>query len=149
LSASWLHGNRALAEIRVELWAARIPGIGGFADHHWFVVHRNDMPERWEVWQTKGAGGEHWGHLHRNLKPAFDGVGNGPGRLLKNWVDQEAHALTERIHQAPSAYPWKERYILWPGPNSNTFVQWVLEDRCTLGWRGCGKHYARLWGTVR
>jgi hypothetical protein len=127
----------------VELWAARIPGLGRFADHHWFVVRRPTAVDRWEVWQSKNAGRESWGHLHRNLKEPTCGVGNGPGRMLMQWLGEDACALAERIESSPRDYPWCSRYWVWPGPNSNTFVQWVLEDTFTLSWRGFGGRYCR------
>lgn len=127
----------------VELWAASIPRLGPFADHHWFVVSTPWAIDRWEVWQTAGAGGESWGHLHRNLLPPAAGVGNGPGRMLTRWHGDEAGALAERIETAPRDYPWCSRYRAWPGPNSNTFVQWVLQNAYTLGRRGIGGRYWR------
>ena len=30
-----------------------------------------------------------------------------------------------------SGYPHRERYRMWPGPNSNTFASWVL---CLSAW---------------
>ena len=130
--------------LNVELWAARIPWVGPIADHHWFVIRRGSQStDRWEVWQSSGAGGESWGHLYRNLKPPTAGVGSGPGRLLTHWSGEDARLLAERIEAAPRAYPCCGRYRLWPGPNSNTFVQWVLESRYLLGRRGIGSQYCR------
>ena len=44
--------------IKVELLAARIPGLPGIvADHHWFLIHcdlkehKHHSCDRWEVWQ--------------------------------------------------------------------------------------------------
>mgnify|MGYP002641063624 FL=1 len=34
-------------------------------------------------------------------------------------------ALIEKIDRAARAYPYKDEYTLWPGPNSNTFTAWV------------------------
>lgn len=136
-------------KIQFELWAARIPGIGRMADHHWLVIHRDGVPERWEVWQSKQAGGESWGHLHRDLKHPFAGVGNGPGRCLHRWEFDLATELAERVLQSPTTYPWRNAYFIWPGPNSNTFVQWILKDVHRLGPRGCGKHFDRLFGWWR
>ena len=36
-----------------------------------------------------------------------------------------AAALIPRIEAAVASYPYDDRYTLWPGPNSNTFVAWV------------------------
>jgi hypothetical protein len=127
----------------VELWTARIPRAGRFAEHHWLQIDRGDDVDRWEVWQSPDQGGESWGHLHRNLLPRSVGVGNGPGRNLMRWSDELACRLVERIESSPLEYPWRDWYRAFPGPNSNTFVQWVLQDLHRLGWRGIGRGYAR------
>ena len=41
-------------------------------------------------------------------------------------------------------YPYCERYRYWPGPNSNTFVAWVLRQAGIdqrLGRRAIGRNY--------
>ena len=40
------------SQIEVFLWAAKIPFLGAIADHHWFVIDRQGIQSRWEVWQT-------------------------------------------------------------------------------------------------
>ena len=37
-----------------------------------------------------------------------------------------------------------DRYRYWPGPNSNSYVAWVLERagiEYALGWRGIGRRW--------
>lgn len=126
--------------MELQLRAARIPIIGRIAHHHWLVV-MTERPERWEIWQRQNAGGEAWGHLHRNLM-AFDaGVGNGPSWVVRRWHDHDAAALAARLALAPETYPWRHRYLPWPGPNSNTFVRWVVGDPDAMGWQALGKRY--------
>ena len=48
----------------VELRYAPLPWIGAFAWHYWFVVCDESGRHRWEVWQTKNAGGFCIGHVH-------------------------------------------------------------------------------------
>ncbi|MFU8816913.1 MAG: DUF3750 domain-containing protein [Pseudomonadales bacterium] len=127
----------------VELRAARIPFIGAIAHHHWFVVER-ERRDRWEVWQNAGAGGEcSWGHLHKNLLPADAGVGSGPSWVVKRWCGQAAGTLAARIERSPLTYPWCHKYHYWPGPNSNTYAQWVLDGALRLGRCGVGRGYCR------
>jgi hypothetical protein len=130
--------------MKVELRAARIPIVGTIAHHHWLVVWEGDAVLRWEVWQRRHAGGEAWGHLHCNLLPFDRGVGNGPSWRVCAWTGAPAAALAERLARAPRDYPWRHRYLPWPGPNSNTFVQWVLEDRHRLSWHGIGRRFRGL-----
>ena len=131
-----------ISPFSVELRAARIPVIGALAEHHWFVIVREGQGDRWEVWQHAHAGGESWGHLHRNLLPAVSGVGNGPSWVLREWEGDAAETVAARVERAIEDYPWRERYRYWPGPNSNTFVQWVLGEEFVLPCRAHGRRYA-------
>jgi len=130
------------SDTTVELWSARIPGFGRFAEHHWLVVWRGSSTARWEVWQTPDECATSWGHLHCNLLRPSSGVGNGPGRLIHHWDSDDALYLAARIESTPATYPWRHRYRVFPGPNSNTYVQWVLGPLYTLGWRGFGRRFA-------
>jgi hypothetical protein len=114
--------------------------------HCWFVVGG----ERWEVWQTKNAGGRgtnhvRIGHVYCNLKAPEDGVGGGPSRVLADWEGDAARRIAEVLNQI-GKYPYCERYRYWPGPNSNSFVAWVLREariEHRLPWRALGRGYLR------
>ncbi len=134
--------------MKVELRAAAIPGLPGiFADHYWLLVLRgaegNHFQEcdRWEVWQHSHRNDSSWGHLHKNLLPPCQGVGNGPSRLIHDWIGDEAKVFTEKIESSPSTYPFIQKYRYWPGPNSNTYVQWIVGDNIELNSRAIGKSF--------
>ena len=135
--------------VSVELWAARIPFVGLFALHHWFVIHTQGRHDRWEVWQRAAVSGVYIGHLHKNLMPYDRGVGAGPGWIVEAWTGEEALALALRIETSPWRYPWCHRYWLLPGPNSNSYAQWILADRRRLSWRSWGARFGRAWTTTR
>ncbi len=126
---------------RVELRYATLPGVVGLvAVHHWFVVWSADGCHRYEVWQTKNAGGSSVGHVHRDLKRPDAGVGGGPARVAVRWHGAQATAI-DAVLRDMSAYPHCQRYFAWPGPNSNTFAAWVLRGagiEPALGWRALG-----------
>jgi hypothetical protein len=130
--------------MRVELrYATLPPPLGAIAVHHWFVVRDRDRCERWEVWQARNAGGRSIGYVHCNLKPPDAGVGGGPARLARTWNGAHAAAIARVLENARD-YPYVERYVAWPGPNSNTFVAWVLREAridAKLGWMALGKRY--------
>ena len=131
-------------EIIVQLRAAKIPIIGFIALHYWYVVIRGDRQERWEIWQNPSLSKDSWGHLHKNLMPVDSGVGNGASWLEISWTGKLAYQLTKIIENTPKTYPYKHCYRYFPGPNSNTYVQWVLnqaDNNYRLGIRGIGKHY--------
>lgn len=48
--------------------------------------------------------------------------------LLKDLRGPAAAALIPEIEAAVSRYPHGDRYVLWPGPNSNSFVAWVARE---------------------
>ena len=114
--------------LKVQLRHASLPApIGLIASHYWFVVFDGPKAERWEVWQTQHAGGRAVGHVHCDLKPPDAGVGGGPMRIADEWTGEEAARIREVLVRA-QAYPFCQRYRYWPGPNSNTFVAWVLRE---------------------
>jgi hypothetical protein len=98
---------------------------------------------RWEVWQTKNAGGFCIGHVHRDLKDPDAGVGGGPSRLVTEWDGESAQRIAAVLRNSES-YPFCEHYRMWPGPNSNTFVAWVLREagvEHALDPRAIGRNY--------
>jgi hypothetical protein len=129
----------------VQLRYATLPfPLGWLAVHYWFVVFEpGGACHRWEVWQTKNAGGRSVGHLHCDLKGPDAGVGGGPARIAAQWQGKDALSITEVLEKAAS-YPYCHRYLPWPGPNSNTFAAWVLRQagvRHELPWRALGKAF--------
>jgi hypothetical protein len=133
----------------VQLKYAALPGpLGAIARHYWFVVldAQGGRCDRWEVWQSKDAGGVSVGHLHRNLMHPDSGVGGGPARVEAEWSGDEARALAAVLESAHCSYPHCARYRAWPGPNSNTFAAWILRRAGIdhhLPWRAIGRRYVR------
>ena len=113
--------------LTVELRAAKIPKIGWFAVHCWFAVLRGEEQTRWEIWQTRDVRPPSWGHLHKNLMAGYCGVGNGDSWVMESWQDIEAERLAEILETSPKLYPHNYFYRYAPGPNSNTYVQWILD----------------------
>jgi hypothetical protein len=132
--------------IKVDLRTAKIPWIGLIAVHYWFVITDRDITQRWEIWQSQNVGKTSWGHLHFNLMKSDRGVGNGDSWLEKQWQGMEAENLAQIIRETPSVYPYNYCYRYYPGPNSNTYVQWILNQAqidFSLSRRGLGKHYLK------
>jgi hypothetical protein len=134
----------------VQLRYATLPSLlRRVAVHPWFVVLEPATGEarRWEVWQVRDAGGTSWGHVHRDLMHPDRPVGGGPCVVAAEWRGDQARAVWEALCRAPE-YPLRERYRFWPGPNSNTFAAWVLEQagvELPLDPRSVGRHYLRPW----
>ncbi|ACK65692.1 conserved hypothetical protein [Rippkaea orientalis PCC 8801] len=131
-------------ETIVELRAAKIPFIGFIAFHYWYVVIREEQQDRWEIWQKPALSPESWGHLHKNLMSPVSGVGNGQSWLETSWTGQLGHELGKIIENSPMIYPYNDFYRYFPGPNSNTYVQWILNQaNCNyrLKIKAIGKDY--------
>lgn len=128
-----------------------------FARHPWFVVNRKGVLSRWEIfWRPAYPHLLRWGHLHKDFYPPLQGiekyflshehfwktislvgcVEGGEGSL--------AHEMAKYIEDSGETYPYCREYSL-KGPNSNTYVQWVLNrfPDCTirLPWNAIGKRY--------
>lgn len=117
----------------VYLASASLPApLSAVAVHTWFVVRAEGEAdlERWEVWQT--ADGSPWGHVQRDAQAPFSAVGGGPTRVLATWTGPDADAFTRCLRRASPTYAYRDRYVAWPGPNSNTYVAAML--------RACGLH---------
>lgn len=128
----------------VQLRAAKIPFIGAIAIHYWYVILQENQVTRWEIWQKPDLSPDSWGHLHKNLMPVNSGVGNGASWLETVWTGELAHQLAEILENSPETYPHKYLYRYFPGPNSNTYAQWILnqvKSDYRLSIKGIGKHF--------
>jgi hypothetical protein len=123
-SAQLLPAPRAKPEAMVHVYAARTGRWKGvFADHCWIVI------------KEKGAGSYTrydkvaWGRPVKvnGWAPDARWYGHTP-RLVGAMEGPAAEALIPRIRDAVARYPHSRSgdYSVWPGPNSNSFVAYVL-----------------------
>ena len=135
----------------VQLRYATLPHfLGAIAVHYWFAVFdaASRQWHRWEVWQAKDAGGKSIGHVHCDLRHPNCGVGGGAYRLVAEWDGSAARAICAVLAKAED-YPHWDRYRAWPGPNSNTFVAWVVREaglHYSFDPRAIGKDYMGPFG---
>jgi hypothetical protein len=124
---SLAHGGQAVARI----YAASFPLTEGIAVHPWFVVKPPDSScfERWEVGFRAD---EPYGFVHKDLFAPEQDVGIAGPRVLAELLGTEAESVVEFIRDESPNYPCKDVYVLFPGPNSNTYLQWVLAN---TGWQ--------------
>ena len=142
-STGTLPAPAAAPEAMVALYAARSGRWKGiFAVHHWIVLKRPGAAS-YERYDVVG-----WGAPVRRNNFAADGrwYGNEP-RLMRAVHGKAAEALIGRIEAAVAGYPWNRpgTYRVWPGPNSNSFVAYVLRNVPEFGAEmdptGIGKDY--------
>ncbi len=130
----------------VQVYAARTWGWkGAFAVHSWIVI-KPDGAASYDRYEVVGWGVSRGGSsVRRNLRPP-DGrwAGNEP-MLLAELRGPAAAAAIPRIEDAIARYPYPSSYVTWPGPNSNTFVAWVVREvpelRVTLPSTAIGKDF--------
>jgi hypothetical protein len=96
-----------------------------FAEHMSIVV-KPDGAAKWTRYDVVG-----WGAPVRKDAYAADArwYGNTP-RLIYKLEGDAAATLIPAIEASIAAYPFQKRgsYVIWPGPNSNTFVSWIVRN---------------------
>lgn len=158
----------------VQLQVRRFFFAGRFAVHPWFLAF--DASERtFECWELWTYGQEPEGEFWVSEQAAYSSDGREPepvrastfrygsiratrgittpswpveGVVLEEWRGEEARRLLE-ILRRPEDYPHRNRYHLWPGPNSNTYVAWALRRAklsCDLHPLMVGKDCVGWWG---
>lgn len=121
-------------EAIIQAYSARAFNWRGiFATHTWIATKAKDA-DHYTVYQVVG-----W-QLYRNL-PAVAIRQDIPDRywfnqrpnIILDLRGQKAEALISQIDQAAKSYPYPNRYDLWPGPNSNTFIAYIGRKVPMLG----------------
>lgn len=115
----------AAQEAIVQVYGARAWSWRGyFAVHTWIA--------------TKEKGADHY-QVHQVIGWRNHVVNSGPGEPDRHWYGARpelyadirgalAEKLIPRIYEAVDSYPFPTEYQAWPGPNSNTFVAWVIRQ---------------------
>lgn len=132
----------------IEVYAAdAFSWRGWFAVHTWIAVKPQDAAEYtvYEVvgWRVKS--GLPALREYQTATPDRYWYGAKPEKLLSIQGDK-ARELIPQISDAVARYPWANEYTLFPGPNSNTFPQWLGLQIPQLGlklpFRAIGSGYA-------
>ena len=129
-----------------------------FAIHPWFVVNKKGILTRWEVGHSKEDSPNYFGYIRSDGLPFLKGLpvfsysvplNWGPRRIkligrIEGDEDSAAHKIITFIEKATVNYPYRDTYHLL-GPNSNTYIQWVLnafpEWKIHLPRNAFGKNY--------
>ncbi len=111
-------------EATIAILAARTGGLkGAFAVHSWIVVRRAGQ-NGFDRYDKVG-----WGQpVRKNSYPADGRWYSNDPRIVRLVRGAAAEALIARVEAAIASYPYNQRggYRLYPGPNSNSFVQHVI-----------------------
>ena len=112
----------------VQVYAGRaFRWRGAFGVHTWVAVKPSGAAgyTRYEVFGWGVRRGRPAVLIRSGI--AADGYwfGSRPQLLFDRRGGAEVDALIERIDAAARVYPYNHRYVLWPGPNSNTFTAYL------------------------
>ena len=125
-SARLLPAAAVSREAAVYVLAARTGGLkGALSEHSWIVV-KEAGAEAYERWDKVG-----WGSpIRHNAYPADGRWYSNPPRLVLERRGAAAEAIIPAVRHAIGTYPYAMRggYHIFPGPNSNTFVEHVLRS---------------------
>lgn len=120
---------RTTPEAVVQVYAARAFNWRGiFAVHTW-IATKPAGAAAYTVHQVVGWNARRGNRVvvsHRDL-PDRRWYGADP-ELLFELRGPDAAAAIPKIDRVVAAYPYPYKYVLWPGPNSNTFVAHVARE---------------------
>lgn len=143
---------------QVFIFSSPLPLPFSFAVHTWVVTNNNSKINRWEVWQTRNIGPVSWSHVHKNLFNMVTGMNifylfttkRFKSRLiyvLEGDSNSNAKKVVDFIENKSPHYYFRNKYRYVPGPNSNTYVQWIINQfevsRQILPWYAFGKNYVK------
>lgn len=110
----------------VQVYGARCSRwCGHFGIHTWIAV-KPAGARAYSIYEVMDSHFRRTGSAVAIRKRAPDArwFGNTPG-LLADKRGEGVDALIKRIDQAAREYPYAHEYVVWPGPNSNTFTAHV------------------------
>ena len=130
----------------VQVYGANVWGLRGrFAIHTWIATKARNA-STYTIYEVIG-----W-RLRRHGTALSVSEGN-PARqwfgsdpiLLHEVRGAAASTLVERVRQAVQRYPFEREYTMWPGPNSNSFIEWVSLEVPELGLSLPTKAIGQVW----
>lgn len=156
LTGDWSRASRAATgqapdpartpEAVILVYAARAFGWrGAFGVHMWFALKPENAGSYIRA-EVMGFGVQNGARAVRIAPGIADGqwFGN-PPEVIAEWRGDEAGRLIPRILKAAADYADRDRYTIWPGPNSNSFIAAIARDmpelRLALPPNALGKDY--------
>jgi hypothetical protein len=125
--------------------------------HPWFVINKKGKLFRYEVLHKSNRSRPECGHIHVDNLPLFDGIEVFLFLKHPRWnatllgqiqggENSAAQRMCDFIEHSICTYKNKDHYCL-VGPNSNTYIQWVLDNSPEftgrLKWNALGNEYGK------
>ena len=100
---------------------------GWFAIHTWIAAKRTGESNYtvYDVVGWRGYSGQPVMRITQDIPDRY-WFGEKP-MLIKEHRGAEVDELIDAVEKAVEVYPWKTKYKVFPGPNSNTFTAWVAK----------------------
>ncbi len=118
----------AEARAVVQVYAARVVRWRKyFAVHSWIATKEADADfyRTYHVIGWRLRYGQSVVVIDETREPDARWFGNEP-ELLLDLRGPAAERAIPKIHAAANAYPYPDTYRAWPGPNSNTFISYII-----------------------
>lgn len=130
----------------IRVYGANVWGFRGyFAIHTWIATraanentYTIDQVIGWRLRRTGTALTRHQGI------PDAPWFGN-EAILLHEIHGSKAERLIPDVRSAIDTYPFKDQYTMFPGPNSNSFTEWVAQEVPEMALTLPTKAIGRLW----
>ncbi len=118
----------------VQVYSARTWGAKKIVSVHTWISVKNAFDDEYTSYEIIGWRLRRTGSafVERQGNPDRDWWGNHP-QLLLDIRGSKAQSLIPKIQAAVKAYPFKNEYQAWPGPNSNTFTAFIGREVPELG----------------
>jgi Protein of unknown function (DUF3750) len=130
-SAKILPEASASNDAAIYIFSAMTGGLKGAVASHAWIVTKEKGADTYNRYDKVG-----WGSpIRRNHRPPDAFWYSNPPQLVKAITGVDAELLIPKVEGAIAAYPYAEPggYQIFPGPNSNTFVAYVLRTVPELG----------------
>jgi hypothetical protein len=118
-------------EAVVLVGSAALPNpIDGLARHPWIAL-RGKGSGSWERWEVMCCpDGSALGTVNKSSVDALSdhGAGGGDVRVHVLLSGARAEEVIACIRENAPRYPYRDTYRAWPGPNSNTFVDYMSRE---------------------
>ena len=130
----------------VQVYGASVWGVRGYFAIHTWVATRAAHENRYTIhqvigWKLRRTGTALTVHEGDPNTPWF-----GNKAILLNEVSgPNADALVKDVRAAIARYPFADRYTMFPGPNSNSFTEWVAQEVPELELNLPMKAIGKLW----
>ncbi|MEX2473587.1 DUF3750 domain-containing protein [Marinobacter sp.] len=124
-SAGIAPSPQSTEEAVIQVYGARAWSWRGYFAVHTWISTKEKGADEYYVHQVTG-----WRQYVVSSRPGDPDrrwYGAEP-QLYADLRGEEAERLIPGIYDAVETYPYPTQYEAWPGPNSNTFVAWVIRE---------------------